>query len=110
MHARGIANLDTRSLSLALDSPFFDAFFSLPARAVERLVQSQSSFWNRKKLATGQALFGTYPFPPPLPLSFATMPSIAIQVPYQAQPGMKIKAKLADGRSFLITIPGQCIE
>jgi len=33
------------------------------------------------------------------------MPSIAIQVPYQAQPGMKIKAKLADGRSFLVTIP-----
>jgi hypothetical protein len=33
------------------------------------------------------------------------MPSIAIQVPYQAQPGMKIKAKLADGRSFLITVP-----
>ena len=34
------------------------------------------------------------------------MPSIAIQVPYQAQPGMKIKAKMADGRSFLITVPG----
>lgn len=35
------------------------------------------------------------------------MPSIAIQVPYQAQPGMKLKAKMADGRSFLVTIPGQ---
>jgi len=33
------------------------------------------------------------------------MPTIAIQVPYQAQPGMKIKAKMADGRSFLITVP-----